>query len=244
MVHLSHRLPPEAQIATRATISYPRPRSHFRPPKSSPSTTRGPVSLSSVQASWVCSFWQSLIHPYWTRVAQPLTFLPAGGPTAALVAYHNPKIMVNVVDLNQDRIAAWNSAHLPIHEPGLPKIVRIARDGTSASTIDLPGLGTVSIPERTPNLTFSTRVPESIAKADIVFICVNTPTKLYGHGAGATADLSIIESAAGTIAKHAKDGAIVVEKSTVPCGTALMIRDIVRPIYPFNLMLDLAEYSC
>jgi len=150
-----------------------------------------------------------------------------GGPTAALVAYHNPQIMVNVVDLNQDRVATWNSAHLPIHEPGLPKIVRIARDGTSSSTVGLPGLGTVKIPQRTPNLTFSMRVTESIAEADIVFICVNTPTKLYGVGAGATADLSILESAASTVAKNAKDGAIIVEKSTVPCGTAQMIRDIV-----------------
>ncbi|CRK45581.1 hypothetical protein BN1723_006693 [Verticillium longisporum] len=45
-----------------------------------------------------------------------------GGPTAALVAYHNPDIIVNVVDLNADRVAAWNSPHLPIHEAGLPKI--------------------------------------------------------------------------------------------------------------------------
>lgn len=136
--------------------------------------------------------------------------------------------MVNVVDLSQEKVAAWNSAHLPIHENGLPKLVRIARDGTSSSMIDLAGLGTVSIPKRTPNLTFSTRVTESIAEADIVFICVNTPTKLYGLGAGATADLSILESATSMIAKNAKEGAIIVEKSTVPCGTAHMIRDIVR----------------
>ena len=134
---------------------------------------------------------------------------------------------VNVVDLNEARIATWNSAHLPIHEPGLPKIVRIARDGTNAATIDLPGLGSVSLPDRTPNLIFSTKVQEAIGEADIVFICVNTPTKLYGVGAGASADLSILESATGTIAKYAKDGAIVVEKSTVPCGTAHMIREIV-----------------
>jgi UDPglucose 6-dehydrogenase len=154
--------------------------------------------------------------------------------------------MVNVVDLDQGRIATWNSAHLPIHEPGLPKIVRIARDGASSSTIDLPGLGTVSIPKRTPNLTFSTKVAESIAEADIVFICVNTPTKLYGLGAGATADLSILESAASMIAKNAKDGAIVVEKSTVPCGTAHMIQDIVRfSSFPFlPTLLPIGLFVC
>jgi UDPglucose 6-dehydrogenase len=145
-----------------------------------------------------------------------------------------------VVDLNQDRVATWNSAHLPIHEPGLPKIVRIARDGTSPSTIDLPGLGTVSILKRTPNLTFSTKVAESIAEADIVFICVNTPTKLYGLGAGATADLSILESATTTIAKNAKGGAIIVEKSTVPCGTAHMIRDIVS----FGSFISIPVAAC
>jgi hypothetical protein len=165
------------------------------------------------------------------HTTQLLTY-PPGGPTAALVAYHNPQMIVNVVDLSQEKVAAWSSSHLPIHENGLPKIVRIARDGTNAAMIDLPGLGTISIPKRTPNLTFSTRVTESIAEADIVFICVNTPTKLYGLGAGATADLSIFESATGMIAKHAKDGAIIVEKSTVPCGTAHMIRDIVSPSLP------------
>jgi UDPglucose 6-dehydrogenase len=157
----------------------------------------------------------------------------SGGPTAALVAYHNPEIHVNVVDLNETRIATWNSSHLPIHEPGLPKIVRIARDGTNPSTIDVSGVGTVSLPKRFPNLVFSTKVQDSIAEADIVFICVNTPTKLYGIGAGASADLSILESATTMIAKNAKDGAIVVEKSTVPCGTAHMIREIVRRILIF-----------
>lgn len=105
--------------------------------------------------------------------------------------------------------------------------------------IDLPGLGTVSIPKRTPNLTFSTRVTESISEADIVFICVNTPTKLYGLGAGATADLSILESATSMIAKNAKNGAIIVEKSTVPCGTAHMIQDILqfhRPDTHFEIL--------
>lgn len=76
-------------------------------------------------------------------------------------------------------------------------------------------------------MTFSTKVHDSIAEADIVFICVNTPTKIYGLGAGAAADLSILESAATMVAQHAKDGAIIVEKSTVPCGTARMIEDIV-----------------
>lgn len=172
---------------------------------------------------------------------------PPGGPTAALIAYHNPSITVNVVDLNADRIAAWNANHLPIHETGLPKIVRIARDGTNEATISgLPGVdessGGARLPARQPNLFFSTNVTPCIASADIIFICVNTPTKMYGVGAGASADLGALEAATRTIAMNAKIGAVIVEKSTVPCGTARIISDIVSfpevsflPSYVFAL---------
>lgn len=159
-----------------------------------------------------------------------------GGPTAALIAYHNPSIIVNVVDLNTERIAAWNANHLPIHEIGLPKIVRIARDGTNEATITgLPGVTESSglrLPAREPNLFFSTNVTPCIAEADIIFICVNTPTKTYGVGAGASADLGALESATRTIAKNAKSGAVIVEKSTVPCGTARIISDILHQYRP------------
>lgn len=74
-------------------------------------------------------------------------------------------------------------------------------------------------------------------EADIIFICVNTPTKMYGLGAGASADLGALEAATRTIAKHAKAGAVIVEKSTVPCGTARIISDIVsNPFYLFCLL--------
>lgn len=141
------------------------------------------------------------------------------------------------MDLNTERIAAWNSNHLPIHETGLPKIVRISRDGTSEATVTLPGFplesDTLRLPAREANLFFSTNVTASISEADIIFICVNTPTKMYGIGAGASADLGALESATRTIARHAKAGAVVVEKSTVPCGTAKIISDIVsRPQVP------------
>jgi UDPglucose 6-dehydrogenase len=145
-----------------------------------------------------------------------------------VIAYHNPEILVNVVDLNEQRVAGWNSAHLPIHEDGLLKVVRIARDGTLDTAVSLSGLARpVEIKARQPNLVFSTGVVESIAQADIIFICVNTPTKTQGLGAGSMADVSAVESATRTVAKHAKSSAIIVEKSTVPCGTARMIQDIV-----------------
>ncbi|SPQ22640.1 04935053-e902-4624-82b7-30b70c4e37d0 [Thermothielavioides terrestris] len=152
-----------------------------------------------------------------------------GGPTAAVIAYHNPQILVNVVDLNEQRVAAWNSAHLPIHEDGLLKVVRIARDGTLDTAVSLSGVDhPVQLKARQPNLTFSTDVVGAIVQADIIFICVNTPTKMQGLGAGAMADVSAVESATRTVAEHARPGTIIVEKSTVPCGTARMIQDILR----------------
>jgi UDPglucose 6-dehydrogenase len=145
-----------------------------------------------------------------------------------VIAYHNPQILVNVVDLNEQRVAAWNSAHLPIHEDGLLKVVRVARDGTLDTAVSLSGLARpVELKARQPNLVFSTNVVESISQADIIFVCVNTPTKTQGLGAGSMADVSAVESATRTVAKHAKTSAIIVEKSTVPCGTARMIQDIV-----------------
>ncbi|KAH7377075.1 UDP-glucose 6-dehydrogenase [Plectosphaerella cucumerina] len=156
-----------------------------------------------------------------------------GGPTAALVAFHNPHLQVTVVDLNAERVDAWNSPHLPIHEAGLPKIVRIARDGTNETTAFLPSVGkSVKVAPREPNLVFTTDVKNGIGAADVVLICVNTPTKTYGIGAGFTADLSAVEGASETVARYAKDGAIIVEKSTVPTGTARMIREIMSQYRP------------
>ena len=121
-----------------------------------------------------------------------------------------PDIEVTVVDFNVERIAAWHSDHLPIYEPGLLEVLQPARDG-------IPGL-------RAPNLFFSTDVKGAIEKADIILLCVPTPTKVTGTGAGRAADMVYVEAAARMIAEIAKDDKIVVEKSTVPCRTAEDIR--------------------
>jgi UDPglucose 6-dehydrogenase len=141
-----------------------------------------------------------------------------GGPTAAVLAYCNPKISVTVVDMNQERISMWRSQHLPIDEPGLSDIVRIARDGANAADGE---------ESRDANLFFSNDCASHIAVADIIYLSVNTPTKLSGIGAGAATDISMFESAARSVALSAKPGAIIVEKSTVPCRTADVIREIV-----------------
>ena len=55
-----------------------------------------------------------------------------GGPTSAVIAYKNPDIKVTIVDLDPERIEAWNSPSLPIFERDLDEIVFVARDGRSS----------------------------------------------------------------------------------------------------------------
>ncbi|MBW1988208.1 MAG: nucleotide sugar dehydrogenase, partial [Deltaproteobacteria bacterium] len=122
-----------------------------------------------------------------------------GGPTMATIAAKCPDFCVNVVDINHDRIARWNSDSLPIYEPGLWEAVSRCRGR---------------------NLFFSTNIEEGIRRADIIFVSVNTPTKTFGEGAGFTADLQYWEKTARKILECAEDGKIIVEKSTVPVRTA------------------------
>jgi len=51
-----------------------------------------------------------------------------GGPTCSVLAFKCPNIKVTVVDINHQRIAAWNSETLPIYEPGLEEIVKSVRN--------------------------------------------------------------------------------------------------------------------
>ncbi|MGJ8655505.1 MAG: UDP-glucose 6-dehydrogenase [Akkermansiaceae bacterium] len=130
-----------------------------------------------------------------------------GGPTMAMIAAKCPDIEVSVVDINEARIAAWNSDELPVYEPGLDEIVQGSRG---------------------KNLFFSTKVDEAIVDADIIFVSVGTPTKTYGAGAGKAADLVYIEGAARMIAKVAKGPKIIVEKSTIPVRTAEALKTILE----------------
>lgn len=128
-----------------------------------------------------------------------------GGPTMAMIANKCPKITVTVVDINQDRIDAWNSKSLPIYEPGLDKIVESARNR---------------------NLFFSTDVDGAIRDADMIFVSVNTPTKTFGIGRGRAANLEFVEKCARKIAEVSNGHKIVVEKSTLPVRTAQAIKTI------------------
>ncbi|TQV94134.1 hypothetical protein V2A60_002805 [Cordyceps javanica] len=172
-----------------------------------------------------------------------------GGPTAAVLAFQNPHIKVTVVDRDQTRIRRWNSRHPPIYEPGLQDIVRIARDGsretffTNDATSDADtfnsDFGEVRVPPRQSNLFFTTDVAASIADADIVLISVNTPTKERGIGAGSATDMTAFEAVTAVVAQNAREGAIIVEKSTVPCRTAQLVAETIamhRPGAHFEIL--------
>jgi UDPglucose 6-dehydrogenase len=159
------------------------------------------------------------------------------GPTSAVMAFQC-NVEVTVVDINPERIAAWNSMSLPIYEPGLDALVFVARDGLPVphaySSGAVEGQGTEHEIHR-PNLFFSTNVDKAIQEADLIFVCVNTPAKSHGIGKGAGADLSFVEAATRNIARVATSSKIVVEKSTVPCRTADSIRQIVSENCPDRL---------
>ena len=123
-----------------------------------------------------------------------------GGPTMAMIAKNCPEHSVNVVDINQERIECWNSNDLPIFEPGLLEVVQQTRG---------------------KNLFFHTDIAGAIAEADIIFVSVNTPTKMFGEGAGKAADMQYWEKTARDILQNCrKPEVIVVEKSTLPVRTA------------------------
>ena len=130
-----------------------------------------------------------------------------GGPTMAMIAAKCPGYKVTVVDINADRIRAWNSDHLPIYEPGLDELVKETRGR---------------------NLFFSTEIEKEIADCEIIFVSVNTPTKTFGHGAGMAADLQYWERTARQILRHANSNKIIVEKSTLPVRTALAMERILN----------------
>jgi UDPglucose 6-dehydrogenase len=130
-----------------------------------------------------------------------------GGPTAAMIAYKCPRYRVTVVDISRERIAQWNSGALPVYEPGLDAIVKATRG---------------------KNLFFENDIAKGIRENEIIFVCVNTPTKTFGAGAGLAADLQFWEKTARQILEHARSPKIVVEKSTFPVKTALAMERILN----------------
>ena len=132
-----------------------------------------------------------------------------GGPSMAVIALKCPNINVTVVDKNSEKINSWNGPlnQIPVFEPGLSEIIKKVRN---------------------KNLFFSADIKDAIIKSEIIYMAVNTPTKIEGEGAGMAADLKHVVSCALDIAKYSTSDKIIVEKSTLPVRTAEKIKEILR----------------
>ena len=139
-----------------------------------------------------------------------------GGPTMAVLSKYCPDIVITLVDVNQEKINAWNSNNsqeFPVYEEGLAEII---------------------LKNRGKNLFFSCDIKNAIKSADMIFISVNTPTKKVGFGAGYASDLKWVESSARSVAYYSQGHTIVVEKSTVPVRTAELIKKILNSSAEFD----------
>src|SRR5690606_6221635 len=103
------------------------------------------------------------------------------------------------VDVDENKLARLRRGEIPIYEPGLEPIVENAVAN---------GL-----------LRFTNDLADAMAKAEYIFIAVGTPP-----GDDGSADLQYVVAAARSIGQHLRDYAVVVDKSTVPVGTAEKVR--------------------
>ncbi len=104
------------------------------------------------------------------------------------------------IDTDQSKVDLLSKGELPFYEPGLDTLLAEEK--------------------KTGRLSFTTDF-SAVADADIHFICVGTPQSKVGLAA----DLTYVKSSVAAIAPHLKEGSLVVGKSTVPVGTAQLLRD-------------------
>jgi UDPglucose 6-dehydrogenase len=139
-------------------------------------------------------------------------------------------IDTTVVDISPAIVEAWNSDTLPLYEPGLLEILldvrRRGHDSVRTNGVSFDE-GQYAHEPTHCNLKFSTSVEAAIKKAEVIFLCIDTPTKSTGPGEGIALDMTHLQAAVRTIARVAKTDKIIVEKSTVPCGTASNLRELV-----------------
>jgi UDPglucose 6-dehydrogenase len=120
---------------------------------------------------------------------------------------------VTCVDRDAGKIRMLNRGKLPIYEPGLEEIVRRNR--------------------ARKRLTFTTRLPEAVRGAGVVFIAVGTPT-----GEDGSADLQHVLGAAREIGRAMTGYTVVVDKSTVPAGTSDLVHRAIEAVtsHPFSVV--------
>ena len=109
------------------------------------------------------------------------------------------------LDVDEEKIAMLNDNQIPIFEPGLEPIVRRNREAK--------------------RLRFSTEVGEGVGHGEVLMIAVGTPPEEDG-----SADLRHVLEAARSIGRHIDGYKVIATKSTVPVGTADLIRNEIQPL--------------
>lgn len=107
------------------------------------------------------------------------------------------------VDIDADKVRMLQAGECPIYEPRLPELLQ--------SNI------------RSGRIRFTTDYADAVPQSDFVFICVDTPSTATGE-----ADMRAVRSAATMLAEHLRDGAVVVNKSTMPIGSGDFVTSIIR----------------
>jgi len=119
-----------------------------------------------------------------------------GLTTGACFAHLGHRVIC--ADIDQRKVDQLNRGEIPIHEAGLEEIVRDAVDAG--------------------NLSFVHGSEHAVGDAEFVYLCVPTPQSTDG-----SADLSYLTAAAEQISPHLQSGTVVVNKSTVPVGSTLLV---------------------
>ena len=122
-----------------------------------------------------------------------------GLPTAAVLAHIGHE--VTVTDADREKIELLGDGGMPFFEPGLEELVR---SGVDAG-----------------RLRFTPDPSEALRDARVAFLCVGTPPRSSGE-----ANLIAIEQSADLVGQYAAGPTVVVEKSTVPAGTAARVTEI------------------
>lgn len=107
------------------------------------------------------------------------------------------------VDIDETKIAMLNRGEVPIYEPGLKEMI----DTNSAAG----------------RITFTTGLKDAVQRSEIIFIAVGTPADEDG-----SADLSHVIDVSKSIAQYVNEPKIIVTKSTVPVGTADLVRQTIK----------------
>jgi len=109
------------------------------------------------------------------------------------------------VDIDEKKVAGLRAGEIPIFEPGLDKLV--------------------SENQANGRLSFTANAKEGVSHGKCIFIAVGTPPDEDG-----SADLQYVLAVASTIAEHMEEHKVVIDKSTVPVGTAEKVKSKIRDV--------------